>query len=50
MIGAMAHTMCGDPAYTGMVDWNADYTLRMKRLVSFLTGGFRAGVPGSEEK
>jgi len=49
MVGAMAHTMCGEPVFPGSVDVNADFPLRMKRLVTFLSAGFRAPV-ASEEK
>jgi hypothetical protein len=49
MVGAMAHTMCGEPVFTEEMDANADYALRMKRLVAFLGAGFRAPV-ASEEK
>jgi AcrR family transcriptional regulator len=49
MVGAMAHTMCGEPVFAGAMDTNADYALRMKRLVAFLSAGFRGPV-ASEEK
>lgn len=49
MVGAMAHTMCGEPVFTGAMEPNADYALRMKRLVAFLSAGFRAPA-ASEEK
>jgi AcrR family transcriptional regulator len=48
MVGAMAHTMCGEPVFPG-ADANMDFALRMKRLVAFLSAGFRAPV-ASEEK
>lgn len=41
MIGAMAHTMCGSPVMQ-MIGTPTDFETRMKRLVEFLTGGFRA--------
>ena len=51
MVGAMAHTMCGAPVFPGVsADPTADFPLRMKRLVAFLSAGFRAPVAGSEEK
>ena len=49
MVGAMAHTMCGEPVFPGSVDAGADFPMRMKRLVTFLSAGFRAPV-ASEEK
>ena len=54
MVGAMAHALCGAPAFPGMVDPMTDFPRRMKRLVAFLGAGFRAPVPApiidSEEK
>ncbi len=49
MVGAMAHTMCGEPVFPGSVDANAEFPLRMKRLVTFLSAGFRAPVTGEEK-
>ena len=45
MIGAMAHALCGPPVFPGMDDVDGNYTVRMKRLVAFLTGGFEARAP-----
>jgi AcrR family transcriptional regulator len=50
MVGAMAHTMCGEPILPGVIDPATDFPLRMQRLVAFLSGGFRAPVPESWEK
>src|SRR5579871_870082 len=47
MIGAMAHTMCGAPDFTGLADTHTDFRGRIERLVAFLSGGFRAPVPQS---
>jgi AcrR family transcriptional regulator len=44
MIGAMAHTMCGAPDFTGVASARGDFRARIDRLVAFLTGGFRAPV------
>jgi hypothetical protein len=49
MIGAMAHTLCGTPVFPGM-DVDGNYTVRMKRLVAFLSAGFLAAVPEYGEK
>jgi AcrR family transcriptional regulator len=49
MVGAMAHALCGEPVF-GAVDSTTDFPLRMKRLVAFLSAGFRAPVPEGEEK
>jgi hypothetical protein len=49
MVGAMAHAMCGTPAFPGTGDMGANYAQRMKRLVAFLTAGFRAPAAGSKE-
>jgi AcrR family transcriptional regulator len=48
MLGAMAHTMCGTPMMP-RVEIHADYPERMRMLVTFLCGAFRAPA-GSEEK
>jgi AcrR family transcriptional regulator len=54
MVGAMAHTMCVPPVIPGVFDVptyeTASFAQRMKRLVAFLSAGFRAPVAGSEEK
>ena len=44
MIGAMAHTMCGAPDFTGVSSGRGDFRHRIDRLVAFLAGGFRAPV------
>jgi AcrR family transcriptional regulator len=44
MVGAMAHTMCGAPEFPEMIAEPADFRTRMERLVTFLSGGFRAQV------
>lgn len=49
MIGAMAHTMCGAPDFTGVANWRSDFGDRIGRLVAFLSGGFRAPVPPNEQ-
>lgn len=48
MIGAMAHTMCGSPDFTGVASGNSGFRNRIGRLVAFLSGGFRAPVPHTE--
>jgi AcrR family transcriptional regulator len=50
MVGAMAHTMCGAPMFPGLGEEPADYSQRMKRLVAFLSAGFRAPAAGGKEK
>jgi AcrR family transcriptional regulator len=45
MIGAMAHTMCGAPDFTGVAGDRGDFRSRIDRLVAFLSGGFQAPVP-----
>jgi AcrR family transcriptional regulator len=49
MVGAMAHTMLGSPDYTRVAVGPSDFQSRIARLVVFLSGGFRAPVPQSEE-
>lgn len=49
MIGAMAHTMCGSPDFTGVASGRGDFRQRIDRLVAFLSGGFRAPVPQAVE-
>jgi hypothetical protein len=49
MIGAMAHTMCGDPDFTGVGGEGGDFRDRIDRLVAFLSGGFHAPLPKGEE-
>jgi AcrR family transcriptional regulator len=50
MIGAMAHTMCGVPVFPEVPAAAADFPARIRRLVAFLSAGFRAPVPRFEEK
>jgi len=42
MIGAMAHTMCGQPDFTGKGGAVGDFQGRIRRLIAFLNGGFHA--------
>jgi AcrR family transcriptional regulator len=49
MIGAMAHTMCGSPDFTGVAIGSGDFRNRIDRLVAFLSGGFRAPFPQAVE-
>jgi AcrR family transcriptional regulator len=46
MVGAMAHTMCSAPIFPQMAGDVADMELRMRRLVTFLSAGFRAAATG----
>jgi hypothetical protein len=51
MVGAMAHAMCMKPILTGMEGDSPDMALRMRRLVTFLSAGFRAAAtPAAKEK
>jgi AcrR family transcriptional regulator len=53
MLGAMAHTMCGQPDTTGKGGSTGSFHERIERLIAFLDGGFHAPVrpaPGAEEK
>lgn len=50
MIGAMAHTMCAAPIFPKMAGNGTDFEPRMKRLVTFLDAGFRAGATEVKEK
>ena len=50
MIGAMAHTMCRAPVFPGMAGDAGDMKIRMRRLVTFLSAGFRAAATAGEEK
>ena len=50
MIGAMAHTMCRAPVFPDMAGDAGDMETRMKRLVTFLSAGFRAAATAGEEK
>ena len=42
MIGAMAHTMCGQPDPTGRGAATDGFQARIHRLIAFLVGGFQA--------
>ncbi len=50
MIGAMAHTMCRAPVFPQMAGDACDLEPRMKRLVTFLSAGFRAPATAGKEK
>lgn len=53
MLGAMAHTMCGQPDTTGKGGSAGSFSERIERLIAFLEGGFHAPVrlaSGIEEK
>jgi len=51
MVGAMAHTMGMKPILPGMEGDSPDIALRMRRLVTFLSAGFRAAeTPAAKEK
>lgn len=41
MIGAMAHTMCGQPDITGVAAAAGGFQERIERLIVFLAGGLR---------
>lgn len=45
MIGAMAHTMCGQPDTTGKGGSVGSFEARIRRLIVFLSGGFVAPLP-----
>jgi hypothetical protein len=47
MIGAMAHTLTGQPAMH-MVDMSTDFPTRVRQLVKFLGAGFRAPAEREE--
>jgi AcrR family transcriptional regulator len=47
MMGAMAHTMCGTPVFPASSE---DFHGRMRKLVTFLSAGFRAPADSAEEK
>ena len=42
VIGAMAHTLCGVPIFPGLSAASADFPARFRRLVAFVSAGFRA--------
>jgi len=44
MIGAMAHALCGMPIFPGVSAASADFPARLRRLVAFVSAGFRAPV------
>jgi AcrR family transcriptional regulator len=50
MVGAMAHTMCRAPIFPQMMGDPTDMEPRMKRLVTFLSAGFRAPATAGMEK
>ena len=50
MIGAMAHTMCRPPVFPLLAEHLADMEPRMKRLVTFLSAGFRAPATADKDK
>jgi AcrR family transcriptional regulator len=50
MIGAMAHTMCVAPNFPLEAEAGTDVVPRMRRLVTFLSAGFRAPATAGEEK
>ena len=50
MIGAMAHTMCRAPIFPQMAGDATDMEPRLKRLVTFLSAGFRARATADKEK
>lgn len=50
MIGAMAQTMCGPPVFSEAMAHNTDLGMRIGRLITFLSGGFRAPAEQVEEK
>lgn len=47
MIGAMAISVVSSPKVMG--NWPADFQSRLKRLITFLSAGFRAPAPVLEE-
>jgi len=49
MVGAMAHTMLSAPSLPHPAKGETDVRQRMKRLLPFLIGGFRAPASSSEE-
>ena len=50
MVGAMAHTMCRAPIFPLMAGDAADMEPRLRRLVTFLSAGFRASATAGKEK
>ena len=50
MVGAMAHAMCSAPMFAPIAGDTADMELRMRRLVTFLSAGFRAPATAGKEK
>jgi AcrR family transcriptional regulator len=49
-VGAMAHAMCGPPAFPPMPGDPEGMEPRMKRLVTFLSAGFRAARTADKEE
>lgn len=50
MVGAMAHTMCRAPIFPQLAGDASDMESRMRRLVTFLSAGFRAAATAGKEK
>ena len=50
MVGAMAHAMCRAPIFPQVAKDAANIEPRMKRLVTFLSAGFRAPATVGKEK
>ena len=50
MVGAMAHAMCRAPIFPQVAKDAANIEPRMKRLVTFLSAGFRAPATAGKEK
>jgi AcrR family transcriptional regulator len=50
MVGAMAHAMCRPPIFPQVAKDAANIEPRMKRLVTFLSAGFRAPATAGKEK
>jgi len=49
MVGAIAQTMCGTPAFAPILGEPAPFHERLRRLSAFLAGGFRAPLPQPEK-
>jgi AcrR family transcriptional regulator len=50
MVGAMAHAMAVKPIFAGMEGNPPDIALRMRRLVTFLSAGFRAAATSAAKE
>ena len=50
MVGAMSHTMCRAPIFPQMAGDPADMEPRLRRLVTFLSAGFRAPATAGKER